>query len=80
MICTGASDRQVKAIHDRVVQGIKDDLRIAAKRIEGLPEARWVLVDFVDVVLHVLTPEAREFYRLERLYGDVPAEKYAPAG
>lgn len=78
VVCNGNTDRQVKAIHDRVVQGIKDEMRIPAKRIEGLPEARWVLVDFVDVVLHVFTPEAREFYRLDRLYGDVPSRPFEP--
>lgn len=77
VLCTGNTDRQTKAIHDTVLQGIKDDERIVPKRVEGVTEARWILMDYVDVVLHVFTPEARDFYRLDRLYGDVPREPFA---
>ena len=73
VICTGRSDRQVKAIHDRILEGMKRDHRVLAQRVEGLAEARWVLLDYLDVVVHVFTPETREFYGLERLWGEVPA-------
>ena len=73
VICTGRSDRQVKAIHDRILEGMKKDHRVLAQRVEGLAEARWVLLDYLDVVVHVFTPETREFYGLERLWGEVPA-------
>lgn len=76
VVCTGNTDRQVKAVHDSVMQGIKDDERIVPKRVEGVTEARWILMDYVDVVLHVFTPDARDFYRLDRLYGDVPREAF----
>lgn len=76
VLCTGNTERQVKAIHDAVIKSVKDELRIVFKRAEGATEARWILVDYVDVVLHAFTPEAREFYRLDRLYGDVPSEEY----
>ncbi len=45
--------------------------------VEGLPEARWVLMDYLDVVVHVFTPEAREFYRLEQLWGEAPRRAVA---
>jgi ribosome-associated protein len=73
VICTGRSDRQVKAIHDRILEGMKKEHGVLAQRVEGLAEARWVLLDYLDVVVHVFTPETREFYGLERLWGEVPA-------
>ncbi len=77
VICTGRSDRQVKAIHDRILEGMKKDHGINAQRVEGLAEARWVLMDYLDVVVHVFTPETREFYGLERLWGEVPSRALA---
>lgn len=76
VVCTGNTERQVKAIHDTVLKTIKDDLRVIPKRAEGVTESRWILLDYLDVVLHVFTPDARDFYRLDRLYGDVPSEPY----
>ncbi len=73
VICTGRSDRQVKAIHDGVHMGMKTDHGILPRRVEGLPEAKWVLMDYLDVVVHMFTPELREFYRLEQLWGEAPA-------
>jgi len=72
VICTGNTDRQVKAIHDGIHQGLKDDHGILPRRVEGLLEARWVLMDYLDVVVHVFTPDARAFYRLEQLWGEAP--------
>ncbi len=76
VVCTGNTERQVKAIHDTVMKAIKDDFRVIPKRAEGVTESRWILLDYLDVVLHVFTPDARDFYRLDRLYGDVPSEPY----
>ena len=42
------------------------------RRVEGLGEARWILMDYLDVIVHVFTPEAREYYRLEQLWGEAP--------
>jgi len=73
LICTGNTDRQTKAIHDAVYQGLKDRHGLIPRRVEGLGEARWILMDYLDVVLHVFVPDAREFYRLEQLWGEVPS-------
>ena len=72
IICTGNTDRQTKAIHDGILEGMKKDHGIVPRRVEGLPEARWILMDYLDVVVHVFTPDARDFYRLEQLWGEAP--------
>ncbi len=73
VVCSGNTDRQTKAIHDGIHQGLKDDHGVLPRRVEGLTESRWVLMDYLDVVVHVFTPDARAFYRLEQLWGEVPA-------
>jgi ribosome-associated protein len=72
VIATGNTDRQVKAIHDGILEGMKKDHGITPRRVEGLPEARWILMDYLDVVVHIFQPDAREFYRLEQLWGEAP--------
>jgi ribosome-associated protein len=72
VVCSGNTDRQTKAIHDRVHEGMKKEHGMLPRRVEGLPEARWILMDYLDVVVHVFTPDAREFYRLETLWGEAP--------
>jgi ribosome-associated protein len=72
VVCTGNTERQTKAIHDAVYRELKDELGLLPKRAEGLSEARWILLDYLDAVLHVFTPDAREFYRLDNLWGDAP--------
>ncbi|HEX6669758.1 MAG TPA: ribosome silencing factor [Gemmatimonadales bacterium] len=69
VICTARNERQAKAIHDEVHHKLKDEGRLPA-RVEGESEAEWVLADYLDCVLHVFTPEARERYRLEVLWGE----------
>jgi ribosome-associated protein len=78
IVCTGNTDRQVKAIHDGINEGMKKDHGILPRRVEGLPEAHWVLLDYLDVIVHIFTPETREFYRLEQLWGEAPARDVEP--
>src|SRR5947209_6305345 len=73
VICTGRSERQTKAIHDAIHLGMKSHHGRLPRRVEGLPGARWILMDYLDVVVHVFTPEMREYYRLEQLWGEAPA-------
>lgn len=71
LIASGRSDTHVTAIADHMV----DELRAGGYRpagVEGLRGGRWVLADYVDFVVHVFHPAAREFYQLERLWGDAP--------
>ena len=72
VICTGRSDRQTKAIHDAIHKGMKDDHGILPRRVEGLSQSHWILMDYLDVVVHLFTPEMREYYRLEQLWGEAP--------
>ncbi len=73
LVCSGGTDRQVKAIHDRVHEGLKREHGLLPRRVEGTQQANWILMDYLDVVVHVFTPDTREFYGLERLWGEVPA-------
>ena len=73
VICSGNTDRQAKAIHDAIHQGLKKSHGLLPRRVEGVSEARWVLMDYLDFVVHIFTPDARSFYRLEQLWGEVPA-------
>jgi len=72
VICTGRSERQTKAIHDAIYEGLKSAHRRLPERVEGLPGARWILMDYLDVVVHVFVPDTREYYRLEQLWGEAP--------
>jgi ribosome-associated protein len=72
VICSGNTDRQAKAIHDGIHLGMKQDHGLLPRRVEGLAEARWILMDYLDVIVHVFTPDARDYYRLEQLWGEAP--------
>src|SRR5438105_8983194 len=74
VICTGRTDRQAKAIHDAIHQGMKSEHGRLPRRVEGLGQARWILMDYLDVIVHVFTPETREYYRLEQLWGEAPSQ------
>jgi ribosome-associated protein len=69
VICTARNERQAKSIHDEVYHQLKRDGWLPA-RVEGERESEWVLMDYLDAVLHVFTPEPRERYRLEQLWGE----------
>ncbi len=73
LICTGRSDRQTKAIHDGIHLGMKSAHSLLPRRVEGVSEGRWILIDYLDVVVHIFTPETREYYRLEQLWGEAPS-------
>ena len=74
VICSGRTERQTKAIHDAIYEGLKSTHRRLPERVEGLPGARWILMDYLDVVVHVFVPDTREYYRLEQLWGEAPAQ------
>ena len=76
VIASGNTERQAKAIHDAIYEELKSGDgadRLLPRRTEGAREARWILLDYWDVVVHIFTPEAREYYRLENLWGEAPA-------
>ena len=79
VVCTGGNPRQTKAIWDEVHVRLKHDVALLPRSVAGEAEATWIVADYLDVVLHVFTPDARDFYRLEDLWGDVPQETPAAA-
>jgi len=72
IVCSGNTERQVKAIHDGILAGMKHEHSTLPRRVEGVSQARWILMDYLDVVVHIFTSETRDFYRLEALWGEVP--------
>ena len=72
VLATGRNERQTKAIYDDVHVTLKQEARLLPRSVAGVREATWVIADYLDVVLHVFTPETRSYYRLEELWGDVP--------
>ena len=73
VIATGRNPRQTAAIWDEVHGRMKHDQDLLPRSIDGKQEGTWILADYLDVVLHVFTPEARDYYKLEELWNDVPA-------
>lgn len=74
VICSGSSDTHVKAISDAIEDGLESK-GVRKWHIEGYTHRRWVLLDYVDVVVHVFHHKTREFYLLERLWGDAKVER-----
>lgn len=72
LIASGDSDTHVKAISEHVLEALKAENTRAAG-VEGLGSGRWVLIDYIDLVVHVFHPVLRDFYQLENLWGDAPA-------
>lgn len=72
VVCSGDSDTQVKAIADEVDKGLRDQ-GIRPWHTEGYKALNWILIDFVDVVVHVFKKDIRDYYNLEKLWGDAPS-------
>ncbi|MCD6161719.1 MAG: ribosome silencing factor [candidate division Zixibacteria bacterium] len=74
VIISGSVDVHVKAITDNIIGGLKQkDVR--AWHVEGYKNLKWVLLDYITVVVHIFQPDVREYYSLEKLWGDAPGEK-----
>ena len=80
VVCSGQNARQTKAIVDEVRYGLKHgEERLLPHAVEGERQGDWIVADYLDVVLHVFTPETRAYYRLEELWDDVPSIEHATA-
>ena len=73
VIVSGNTERQTKAIHEAVHQELKNEHGLLPRRAEGDREGRWILLDYLDTVVHIFTPDARDYYRLEQLWGEAPS-------
>lgn len=75
LLATGTSDTQVRSISDHVARKLRGEGTRPA-HTEGVREARWVLIDYIDFVVHVFHPDVRSFYQLETLWGDAPRHEF----
>ena len=75
VICTGQSDTHIKAIADDIIKETGSIGELPWHK-EGYDALKWVLLDYVDIVVHVFRKDIREYYNLERLWGDAKTEKY----
>ena len=78
VIGSASNTRLVASVAEEIEQVVKDELGRSPVRTEGLREKQWALIDYGDVVVHVFLQETRDFYEIERLYGDVPKIAWAP--
>ncbi|GEQ00018.1 ribosome silencing factor [Staphylococcus arlettae] len=78
VVCHGNNERQVQSIA-KAVKDSAQEAEIEVKRMEGYNEARWVLIDLADVVVHIFHKDERDYYNVEKLYRDAPIETYRQA-
>ena len=78
VVCHGTSERQVAAIAERIEERLRVDHKRKPAHVEGRRHAEWVLMDYIDFVVHIFHEEKREFYRIERLWGDAPMIELPP--
>ena len=78
VVCHGNNERQVQSIA-RAVKEMAQEQGLNLKRIEGYESARWILIDLVNVVVHVFHKDERSYYNIEKLYQDAPIESYSQA-
>jgi len=71
LLVTGQTMRQTHSLSEAIQRGLREQ-GIRPARVEGERAGEWILLDYLDIVVHIFTPESREFYRLEQLWGDVP--------
>ncbi len=76
VIASGTNSRQVRTIAEEIERQVADAGGPKPRRIEGLQDPKWVLMDYGDFVVHVFLQETRDFYELERLWGDVPRVRW----
>jgi len=77
LVASGNSDTHVTSIAEHLIEELKEE-GVRPAGVEGLRGGRWVLVDYIDWVVHIFHPESRAFYQLENLWGDAPQHRLAP--
>jgi ribosome-associated protein len=77
VIASGRNPRQTQSVAEEIRETLKKESRHVPRHSDGERQGDWILMDYLDVVVHVFTPEARSFYRLESLWGEVPSEAFA---
>ena len=79
VICSAASEPQLKAIANEIEMRLKEDHAIRPSTIDGFPASQWIVLDYMQVIVHVFHRDKREFYSLEDLWGDAPRLAWEPA-
>lgn len=72
ILCTAASEPHVRAVAERLQRGVLEKLKVKPVHVDGSPESGWIIVDFGNVMVHVMTAASRGLYQLEELWNDVP--------
>lgn len=76
VLCTGTSDPHIKAVRDSIEEEVAEEHGTKPFRIEGSPLSRWIIMDYTDVIVHILDREKRLLYALETLWNDAPVTRY----
>jgi ribosome-associated protein len=79
VICSGTSEPHLKAIAAEIEERLKDDHGVRPVSVDGFPASHWIVLDYMQVIVHVFRREKREFYSLEDLWGDAPRLAWEPA-
>ena len=79
VICSGTSEPHLKAIAGEVETKLKQEYGIRAAAVDGFPASQWMVLDYLQVIVHVFHREKREFYALEDLWGDAPRLEWESA-
>jgi ribosome-associated protein len=72
VICSGTSEPHLKAIAGEIEERLRDQHGVRAVSVDGFPASQWIVLDYMQVIVHVFRREKREFYSLEDLWGDAP--------
>jgi ribosome-associated protein len=76
VICNATNIKQAQSICDGLERGLKTEFKVRPSHIEGYETARWILLDYWDIIIHIFLPESREFYGLEKLWADAEIKKH----
>ena len=72
VLASGTSEPHLRAIVDEITEGLRDDYQLRPKAIDGTLQAAWIVLDYFDVIVHVMRTDLRQHYNLEALWGDAP--------
>ena len=72
ILCTATSEPHIRAVAERIQRGVLEKLKVKPVHVDGSPESGWIIVDFGNVMVHVMTASSRELYQLEELWNDAP--------
>ena len=76
VVCEGDSSVQIRGISERIYKTVKDKLGLIPNHVEGVQQAKWVLVDYFNIVVHIFYPETRSYYQIEELWSDAESTIY----